>query len=403
MLTWLHQFLNTFWHHHDTLNFFLSYGLVIVAIGVIAFGSDFLAQRYLVRLLDHLLSRTDTHWSEAIRKNRIIAKIAHLAPALVFYVFSNSLRRSDYPVTETIVGFLQTVVVLYVILKVFQAMSGILSAAEMMYNLRPIARKRPIKSYVQVAKIVLALFALVFSISALLDESPIVFLTSLGAATAVIVLVFRDSILGFVASIQLASYDMVRIGDWIEMPSFGADGDVIEVSLGTVKVRNFDKTITTIPTYALLSNGLKNWRGMSESGGRRIKRVFKIDLRSLRFCDETVLSKLRSAPFFSGILEKIVEDLKQDDVEQGRETNIGLLRRYLVEYCRAHPQIHTNGFTLMVRELEATETGLPVQLYIFTTDTRWVEHEEIQAEIFDHVFCALPFFSLAPYQRSAAS
>ncbi|MDA3875087.1 MAG: mechanosensitive ion channel, partial [Kiritimatiellae bacterium] len=229
--------------------------------------------------------------------------------------------------------------------------------------------------------------------------------------SAVLMLVFRDSILGLVAGIQITANDMVRIGDWIEMPTFGADGDVIDIGLHTVKIQNWDRTISTVPTHALITNSFKNWRGMQESGGRRIKRSLMIDLQSVRFCDEDLLKKLESIGSLKGYLEtrrKEVDSWNQEHKIEGvcpingrRLTNLGTFRAYVEAYLREHPKIHQEGLTFLVRQLEPTEKGVPIELYVFVKDIRWAYFEAIQADIFDHMIAAVSWFDLALYQAPA--
>jgi miniconductance mechanosensitive channel len=245
-------------------------------------------------------------------------------------------------------------------------------------------------------------------VSTLLNRSPMGFITGIGALSAVLMLVFRDSILGLVAGIQLTADDMVRIGDWIEMPKYGADGDVIEVGLHTVKVQNFDKTITTIPTHALISDSFRNWRGMQESGGRRIKRSLMMDTGTVKFCDNDMLDRFETSEYVGPWIKENRHDVdsynreKEIDISipvNGRRiTNIGAFRHYIEGYLRKHPSVHQEGMTFLVRQLAPTEKGLPLELYVFTNDTRWIQYEGIQADIFDHLLAAASWFDLAVYQ-----
>jgi miniconductance mechanosensitive channel len=248
----------------------------------------------------------------------------------------------------------------------------------------------------------------IFIVSILTDKSPWGILSILGGFTVVLMLVFKDTILGFVASIQLSGHDMVRIGDWIEMPKYGADGDVIDVSIHTVKVRNWDKTITTIPTYGLVTDAFKNWRGMSESGGRRIKRSFYIDMSSIKFCTDEMLERFRKFEFIREYIEQKQKEIDEYNREHAvetsqlingrRQTNIGVFRAYIIAYLKKHPKIH-QGMTFLVRHLEPTPTGLPIQIYVFSSDQAWANYEAIQADIFDHLLAAVPEFELRIFQN----
>ena len=261
----------------------------------------------------------------------------------------------------------------------------------------------------QVAKIILWIIAAVLSISILLNKSPWAFLTGIGALSAVIILVFKDSILGFVANIQVSAYDMVRVGDWITMNQYGVDGDVIDISINTVKVQNFDKTIVTIPTYTLISSGVQNWRGMRDSGGRRIKRSIYIDIDTIKFCDTAILERLSKLNFLKEYLSSITSEIEAYNAKHGFDaslsvngrklTNIGLFRAYTLNYLRHHEKIQKDPkFTFMFRQLQPTETGLPLQVYVFTNDINWVRYEGIQSDIFDHLLASLPLFELRAFQ-----
>jgi miniconductance mechanosensitive channel len=247
----------------------------------------------------------------------------------------------------------------------------------------------------------------IFAISIIIDKSVLVLLTGLGALTAIILLIFKDSILGLVAGIQLVANDMVRPGDWIEMPKYGADGDVIQITLNTVKIRNWDKTITTIPTYSLISDSFKNWRGMSESGGRRIKRALPIDMTSVKFCTPEMIDRFSRIAMLRDHIERKTKELREynerNEIDQSvpvngrRMTNLGTFRAYLVAYLRAHPKIHQD-MTFLVRQLPPSDKGLPLEIYVFSNDQVWANYEAIQADIFDHLLASLPEFELRPFQ-----
>jgi len=274
------------------------------------------------------------------------------------------------------------------------------------------SRMAPVKSFIQVAKILLYFFVGIFILSIILGKSPAFFLGGLGALAAVMMLVFKDSILGLVAGIQLSANKMLRIGDWIEMPKYGADGDVIDVSLTTVKVQNWDKTITSIPAFALVSNSFKNWRGMSESGGRRIKRSIFIDMSTIRFCNEEMLRRFRKFHFIAEYIEKKKSELSTinkdghiDDSElvNGRRmTNIGTFRAYLYYYLRNHEKI-SNKMTFLIRQLQPTKEGLPIEIYVFSNDIVWANYEAIQADIFDHILACINQFDLKVFQNPTGS
>ena len=284
-----------------------------------------------------------------------------------------------------------------------------LNILERIYRKFEVSRELPIKSFLQVIKIILVLAATILIISTLMNKSPILIFSGLGAMTAIVMLIFKDSILGLVAGIQLSANRMVARGDWIEMPKFGADGEVMEVALTTVKIRNWDKTITTIPTYALISDSFKNWRGMSTSGVRRIKRSVSLDMSSVAFLDADSLTRLRRISLLKNYLadkEKEIEAWNQQNADASNPinarslTNIGTFRAYIREYLKNHPKISENE-TLLVRQLQPTENGIPIELYVFTTDNRWVNYEDIQSDIFDHLLSVMPEFGLSAFQASS--
>ncbi len=282
------------------------------------------------------------------------------------------------------------------------------SAVNDIYQTTVYASTRPIKGYIQLVQILIVFVATIIVIAFLINKSPLGLFAGLGAMAAVLLLVFKDSILGFVASIQLSANKMIKPGDWIEMPSHKADGTVIDISLTTVKVQNWDKTITTIPTYALVSESFNNWAGMEESDGRRIKRSINIDMKSIRFCDEKLLDKLSHfyllKDYISNKEEEIAKyneklQVKPGDIFNGRrQTNLGIFRYYLEAYLKQNPNINL-GMTFLVRHLQPSETGLPVEIYVFSKDKRWANYEAIQADIFDHIFAILPEFDLRVYQN----
>ncbi len=298
------------------------------------------------------------------------------------------------------------------ILMVALTVTALMSAANQIYESRPIARDRPIKGFVQLAQIAIYILGAILVIAALIDRSPVILLSGLGAITAVLLIVFRDTLLSLVASVQLTGQDMIRVGDWLEVPQFGADGDVIDVALYTVTVQNWDKTITKIPTHRLTSDSFKNWRGMAESGGRRIKRSINIDFNSIRFLTDTEVQRFTAFVLLKDYIKAKEAELKaynealhapgESGVNLRRLTNIGTFRAYIYNYLKHHPKIH-DQMTLMVRQLQPGTEGLPIEIYCFSNDTDWGAYEGIQADIFDHVFAIAPEFGLRLYQRPAGA
>ena len=295
-----------------------------------------------------------------------------------------------------------------IVVSLAMAVVRLLAYGNELYDRLPTSKNRPIKGFVQVAKILVLCGAAIIVISVLIDESPLLLLSGLGAITAVLLLVFKDTILSLVASVQLTTNDMLRVGDWITMPSMNADGDVIDISLHTVKVQNFDKTIVTVPTHKLVSDSYANWRGMAESGGRRIKRSITLDHNMIRFLSDEEVEDLKKfkilEPYLTAKAVEVAkwnaEELKGDDapVNARRLTNVGTFRAYILAYLKWHPRINEN-FTLLVRQLAPSSEGLPIELYCFTDTTVWHEYEGIQGDIFDHLLAIAPEFGLRTFQQ----
>ncbi len=296
----------------------------------------------------------------------------------------------------------------YMILAGLFAFNAFLKAVLDIYHTFDVSRQKPIKGYIQVVQIIISVFVGIIAVSLVMGQKPWFLLSGLGAMTAVLILVFKDSILGLVAGIQLSTNDMVRIGDWIEMPKYDTDGDVVDVSLNTIKVQNWDKTITTIPAYALVSDSFKNWRGMSESGGRRIKRALYIDMASIKFCTNEMLDRFEKFQLISEYIESKRKEIAQYNEEHnidtselinGRNlTNVGTFRAYVAAYLHYHPKVNQN-MTFLIRHLPPGEYGLPIEIYVFSNDQVWANYEAIQADIFDHVMAVVPLFDLRLFQN----
>ena len=374
----------------------------VLVVGVLAVIANVVAKRVLLRAVVSLAGRTQTDWDDVVAERRVFHRLAHIAPALVIYFFA-PLVLVDAGTT-----FVQAGSMLYMIVVAVSVLDGLLNATADIIRASRFGRGLPLTAFAQVAKLILYGAAIIVALSVVIGQSPALLFSGLGAMTAVLMLIFKDAILGFVAGIQLSANKMVTPGDWIEMPKYGADGDVTEVALTTVKVQNFDKTITTIPTYALISESFKNWRGMSESGGRRIKRAINIDMSSIRFCDDTMLERLSRIHYMADYLEEKRQEIETwnathegepaTSLHPRRLTNIGTFRAYVVAYLRHHPKIHPN-LTFLVRQLAPTDHGLPIELYVFSTDQNWINYEGIQSDIFDHLLAVVPQFGLRVYQR----
>ena len=376
--------------------------LLLVAAAVLA---DWITQRVLLRLVRRAVAATPTDYDDALLARGVIDRLAHVVPALV--VSTGLPHVPNVPDALVTVG--RNVAGAYVVFTVALAIGSLLSAVGDIYERTdPVrARNKPIKGYLQLVKIIGAIAAAILMIAALIDRSPLLLLSGLGALTAVLLLVFKDTILSFVASVQLSSNDMLRVGDWLEMPAVSADGEVIDIALHTVKVQNWDRTITTIPTWRLINESFRNWRGMSESGGRRIKRAIVLDQASVRFLTDEEREALRRFALIDDYLARKREELEafnrvllaegKDPVNTRRVTNLGTFRAYVDAYLAAHPRVHL-GMTRMVRQLPPGGQGVPLEVYCFTSTTAWAEYEAIQADIFDHLFAILGSFGLRVFQ-----
>ena len=382
----------------------LGYGALLGAIVLVALAVNLLARRYLVHFGELLCQRTRNKWDDLLNQHQLFKRLASLAPVIVFYLGVDLLL----PPTEAATELFRRLALVFFVLTGTRVLEALLRAARDLLSTSTIARGRPIRGYIDAVNLVVYILAGIFIIAILTNKSPWGILSILGGFTVVLLLVFKDTILGFVASLQLAGHDMVRIGDWIEMPKYGADGDVIDVSIHTVKVQNWDKTITTIPTYALVSDTFKNWRGMSESGGRRIKRSLFLDMNSIKFCTDEMLERFSRYQLLKDYLAARQEEIERANRDQGvdssvlingrHQTNIGVFRAYVIAYLKNHPKIHQE-MTFLVRHLEPGPNGLPLQIYVFSNDQVWANYEAIQADIFDHLLAAIPEFELRIFQN----
>jgi miniconductance mechanosensitive channel len=375
----------------------------LLALVFCAFLVNWIAKKIILRIVQAAVKKTTVTWDDAFLESGVFTRLSHIAPALVVTAFGPRFFVRD----DALVKALAVGVNVYLIVIVLMVLSALMNAAVMIYDQSASTKYVPIKGFVQGAKLVVFLFGIILILSVLLDQSPVYFLSGLGALTAVLLLVFRDALLGLVAGIQISVNRMIQVGDWIEMSKYGADGDVIDVSLTTVKVRNWDKTITTVPTYALISDPVKNWRGMQDSGGRRIKRSILIDMSTVSFVDDALLQKLRT---FKRLRPHLEEKLPEIEAWNAREqadpsvpanarrlTNLGCFRAYVTAYLKENPNIH-QSMTFLVRQLQPTDKGLPLEIYVFTNDTRWAIYEGVQADIFDHLLAVIGEFGLAVYQ-----
>jgi len=379
-----------------------------LALLIAALVVDLLARSIVVRALQAVAKKSRATWDDALIRHKFVSRLVQIVPA--FIVFAGVPFVPGLP--DAVVQLTQNVATGYMILMSTMALTALLGAANTIYSRLPVAKTRPLKGFVQLLQIVVWVVGAVLIVAVVMDRSPLLLLSGFGAMTAILLLVFKDTILSLVASVQLTAQDMVRVGDWVEMPQFGADGDVVDVQLHTVKIQNWDKTITTIPTHRLISDSFKNWRGMSESGARRIKRAIDLDVSSIRFQRPDEIEHFKRFALLKDYIaakEKELNDYNanlgaefEDAVNQRRLTNVGTFRAYAFNYLRNHPRIH-KSMTLMVRQLAPGPEGLPLEIYCFTNTTVWTEYEDIQADIFDHLLAVVSEFGLRLYQKPAGS
>lgn len=369
-----------------------------------------IATRVLLKAIVTFAKKSAITWDDILVEHQVFHRLIPVLPILVLHwgvLFIPGLM-------PQIVYFLQVIATCAIIVLLARSLSAFLTAVNAIYQRFSVSVGRPIKGYLQVLQVVTYIVAGILVISQLMDKSPLFFLSGLGAMTAVLLLIFRDTLLSLVAGIQLTSNDLVRVGDWIEMPNFNADGDVIDIALNVVKVQNWDRTITMIPTHKFLEHSFRNWRGMSESGGRRIMRSIHIDMSTIRFLTPEEIDKFKRYMVLKDYIEKKVEEIQTHNTtlvpadiadvraNQRALTNLGTFRAYVSHYVRNRPDIH-DQLTFLVRQLEPTSQGIPLQIYVFTNDVRWVFYEGIQADIFEHLLAVLPEFGLRVFQQPAGS
>ena len=381
----------------------LTSGIILVVILAIAFLGDAICRHIILTAVARLVKKTKATWDDIVFDRKVLTHVSHLvAPILLYILLPLAISNLG------LLSFIQRICMIYIIAVFLKFISSLLTALFHVYSEKEQFRDRPLKGLLQTVQVILFFIGGIIIVSILIDKSPMGLLTGLGASAAVLMLVFKDSIMGFVSGIQLSANNMLRVGDWIQMPKYGADGTVIEVTLNTVKVRNWDNTITTIPPYALVSDSFQNWRGMQESGGRRIKRSIRIDMNSVKFCTPEMLAKYKKIQLLKDYIEeteKVIEDYNKEHgidnsilVNGRRQTNLGVFRAYLTNYLKSLPTVNQD-LTCMVRQLQPTEQGIPLELYFFSAIKAWVPYEGVQADVFDHVLAIIPEFDLHVFQN----
>ena len=376
-----------------------------VLLGLIFCFSFFvyIFMRYvIIKAIFHLFEKTSTKLDDILIEKGFLNKISYIIPLIILYNLYNHLIGSYEIINRLLLSLIAVVVVV--------SINSLLSVFNDIYKQSKYSNSINVKSYFQILKLIVNLFSIIIIVSILSGQSPFYLLSGIGALTAVLMLVFKDTILSFVSSIQINSNNLFKIGDWIEAPQFEADGDVIDIALHTIKIQNWDKTISIIPTHKLVESSFKNWRGMTESGGRRIKRSINIDLNSIKFCDDKLIDYFRSVTIISEYVNSKISEINdynssinKESIINGRAlTNIGTYRAYIKAYLKNNKYIH-NNMTFLVRQLSPTEKGLPIEIYVFSNNTNWVEYEEIQSDIFDHLLAALNQFDLKIYQHPSGN
>jgi miniconductance mechanosensitive channel len=385
------------------LIFFENQPSVFVSVGALLLLSliVFILVKFIfIKAFIKIIKKTKTTWDDAFLDTRFLKLISYLAPLIVLLAG----QKKVFLKFPTVLFFLEKIVSILIIVLVSTIVSILFSTFYKIFEESKYSKELTLKGVFQVLKLINIFVASIFVISVALNKSPVYFLSGLGALTAVLLLVFKDSILGLISGIQLSANKMIRNGDWIEMPKYGADGEVEDVTLNTVKVRNWDKTVTTIPTYSLVSDSFKNWRGMTESGGRRMKRSLFIDLNSIEFCTDELLENLKKVSLLGNYLIEIHEEIEKYNLEQSDHiinkrslTNVGIFRKYINLYLEKNEHIHQE-MTKIVRQLPPKETGLPIEIYVFIKETSWKAFEDIQSDIFDHFISIVPEFGLRLFQ-----
>ncbi|WP_294477170.1 mechanosensitive ion channel family protein [uncultured Bacteroides sp.] len=384
--------------------------VILLFIIAVAFLANVICRKIILRVVAKLVRQTKATWDDIVFNDKVMANVSRMvAPILIYIAIPMAFpEHAD----SAVLDFLRRLCLIYIIAVFLRFVSALFTAIYQVYSAREQYKDKPLKGLLQTAQVILFFIGAIIIISILINKSPAVLLTGLGASAAVLMLVFKDSIMGFVSGIQLSANNMLKVGDWITMPKYGADGTVIEVSLNTVKVRNFDNTITTIPPYLLVSDSFQNWHGMEMSGGRRVKRSINIDMSSVRFCTPEMLAKYRKIQLLKDYVdktEKVIEDYNKEHgidnsilVNGRRQTNLGVFRAYLTNYLNNLPTVNHN-LTCMVRQLQPTETGIPLELYFFSANKSWVPYEGIQADVFDHVLAIISEFDLCVFQSPSGA
>lgn len=384
----------------DAFDQFIAFGLILA----VAFLADAVCRKILLRVVAQLVKKTKATWDDIVFDHKVMVHLSRMVAPIVIYVFA-PLAFAD--AGSATMEFVRRICLVYILVAFLNFVNSFLKAVYTVYSEKEQFRDRPLKGLLQTLQVILWLVGGIVIVGELIGRDPLSLLAGLGASAAILMLVFKDSIMGFVSGVQLSANDMLKVGDWIAMPKYGADGTVIEVTLNTVKVRNWDNTITTIPPYLLVSDSFQNWRGMRESGGRRVKRSINIDMTSVKFCTPEMLEKYRKIQLLKAYVEQTERVVREYNEERGidnsilvngrRQTNLGVFRAYLTAYLKSLPTVNQE-MTCMVRQLQPTDHGIPMELYFFCAIKDWVPYEGVQADVFDHVLAIIPEFDLQVFQ-----
>ena len=390
----------------DMFDQFIAFALILA----VAFLADALCRKILLKVVAQLVKKTKATWDDIVFDRKVMVHLSRMVAPVIIYLF---VPLAFVEVGSSAMDFIRRICLIYIIITFLSFVNSFLKAVYSVYSEKEQFRDRPLKGMLQTMQVILWLVGGIVVVGELIGRDPLSLLAGLGASAAILMLVFKDSIMGFVSGVQLSANDMLKVGDWIAMPKYGADGSVIEVSLTTVKVRNFDNTIVTLPPYLLVSDSFQNWEGMRASGGRRVKRSVNIDMASVKFCNSDMLDRYRGI----GLLKEYIEQTERrvaeynaahnipperSGVDGMHQTNLGVFRAYLVNYLKDLETVNKN-MTLMVRQLQPTQTGLPMELYFFTNTVEWVAYEGIQSDVFDHVLAVVPTFDLRVFQNPSGS
>ncbi|WP_159570457.1 mechanosensitive ion channel family protein [Sulfurimonas sp. CVO] len=363
-----------------------------ILISIIAY---FISKKYIIKIIHKLIFKTKSELDNTFIKTGFFEQLAHLVPPVVILYFSQF-----YP--QNISSSVSQIIKFWIAVVIIKTIDKFLSTTLEIYNTLEISKDKPIKGYIQLLKMIVYILGFIIAVCVLVGISPWGVLSGVGAFTAVLMFIFKDTILSLVASVQIVANDLFRVGDWIEAENFGADGEVIDIALHSVKVQNWDKTIVTIPTYKFMESSFKNWRGMEKSGGRRIKRSLFIDVNSIKFCNTELLEKLDKIEILKEYLkekQKVVDTTNEITLNKRKLTNIGTFREYIKRYLENNPNIDSKNFTFIIRQLQPTSKGVPLEVYAFSNKNKWAEYEAVQSDIFDHLLVALKEFDLRLYQE----